>query len=323
MLATPLTRLLGIDHPIIQPGMGPWCTPELVAAVSNAGGLGTLGSIGLRQEQFAAAIEATRAATDRPFSANLVCWDWAPFAGEMVDVAISGGVPVITLSFGDPLPALRACQEAGVRTVVQVQELAGAQAAIAAGADVIIAQGNEAGGHTGRRGTLNFAAQVLDLAGDIPVVLAGGIANGRGLAAALAMGGSGVCMGTRFKATVEFESEAETKAAITASDGSNTIYDEAVDLASGRRWPNGVTGRVLRNRFTDEWAGRPEELLAAVSAAPREFAQRLAADPGTRINWAGEASALIDEVLPAAEVVTRTVAEAEHLLARVAVAGSR
>jgi nitronate monooxygenase len=318
MLQTELTRRLGIEHPIIQAGMGMWTRVDLVAAVSNAGALGTVGSIGHLPDVFAAEIRACQAATSRPFAANLVCWDWAPFAASMVDIAVEARVPVITLSFGDPLPALAKAKAAGLRTLVQVQDLAGARAAIDARPDAVIVQGNEAGGHTGRRGTLSFAAQVLDMAGDVPVVVAGGIANGRGLAAALAMGAAGVVMGTRFKATPEFAIGRHIKEAIVASDGSNTVYDEVVDLAYGGTWPNGVTGRVLRNRFTDEWLDRDEELRAAVAAEPGfAFSQRLDSDPATQLNWAGESSGLVEAILPAAEVVRRTVELAEELLGRV------
>ena len=320
MLSTELTRRLQIDHPIIQAGMGAEAGAELAAAVSNAGALGTIGSVGASPSHLREQIRRCRETTAKPFAVNIITWDIAPVAERWVDVAIEERVPVVTLSFGDPLPALERCRAAGLRTIVQVQDLAGARVAIAARPDVLIVQGNEAGGHTGRRGTLSFAAQVLDLAGDLPVVVAGGIANGRGLAAALALGATGVVMGTRFKATEEFLSPRQQKEAIVASDGSNTLYDEILDLAYGWVWPNQVLGRALRNRFTEEWTGRAEELRAAVAAQEKPFAfvGRLAADPETAINWAGESAGLIDEILPAAEVVQRTVRQAEDLLRAVA-----
>ena len=156
-----------------------------------------------------------------------------------------------------------------------------------------------------------------------PLLIAGGVANGRGLAAALAMGAAGAVMGTRFKATVEFGQSGEPieaeKRQIVASDGSDTVYDEINDHAISMSWPNGVTGRAMRSRFTDEWLGRREELKAAVAAAgpPYGFIRQLAAN-GTTINWAGESAGLVDEILPAAEVVARTVRDAEELLARLA-----
>jgi NAD(P)H-dependent flavin oxidoreductase YrpB (nitropropane dioxygenase family) len=320
MIATELTRRLGIEHPIIQAGMGGGSGPALAAAVSNAGALGTLASIGMRAEDVRNAIEETRKLTGRPFALNIVTFPWAPFWEEIVETAIAERPPVVTLSFGTPLPALRRCQEAGIPTIVQVQDLAGAKAALAANPAALIVQGNEAGGHTGRRGTLSFAAQVLDLAGGVPVLLAGGIANGRGLAAAIAMGAAGAVIGTRFKATVEFGGHPLHKQAIVESDGSNTIYDEVVDLGLMGRWPNGVTGRVIRNGFTDEWEGRAPELEEAVNSLdnPRLFMARYQGRPEMQLNWAGESSGLVDDVIPAAEVVRRTMAQAEELLGRLA-----
>src|SRR5204863_8850195 len=127
-------------------------------------------------------IEATRAGTACPFAVNVITFDWAPFAGAVIDAMIDAAPPVVTLSFGDPAPHLGRCRDAGILTLVQVQDVAGLRAAIEGGADAVIVQGTEAGGHTGRRGTLGFVAQALDEAGEVPVVAAGGIASGRGVA---------------------------------------------------------------------------------------------------------------------------------------------
>lgn len=263
-------------------------------------------------------IRACRELTRRPFAVNVVCFEWAPWAMEKIELAIAERAPVVTLSFGDPLAALARCRAADLRTIVQVQDLPGARAALAAGPDVLIVQGNEAGGHTGGRGTLNFAAQVLDLAGDVPVVIAGGIATGRGVAAALAMGAAGAAMGTRFKASREMGAAAFEKDAIVASDGSNTFRDPIVDAACGLVWPHGVTGRVLRNHFTAEWEGRYEALREQVAGYPLfGFMAELAADPERKINWAGESSGLIDRVMPAGEIVRTVMADAERHLAAI------
>lgn len=319
MLATDLTRRLGIDHPIIQAGMGAEAGPALAAAVSNAGGLGTIGTIGTAPEVVRAAIRKTSELTQRPFSVNLVTFDWAPFAPHILEVVLEEQVPIVTLSFGAPLEALDRCRAAGLQAIVQVQTLDGAKAAIAAAPDALIVQGSEAGGHSGLRGTLNFAAQVLDLAGDIPVVVAGGIANGRGLAAALAMGAAGVVMGTRFKATNEFAGSPTQKQGIVSSDGSNTVQNEILDIAYGLRWPAQVVGRAMNSKFTEEWLGRDEELRDHVSKQPMfAFAQQLSKSPDTEVNWAGESSGLIGEILPASEVVRGTVDDAERHLRDVA-----
>lgn len=321
MLSTTLTRSLAIEHPIIQAGMSSDSCVPLAAAVSNAGGLGTVGSIGRSPDDLEHELARMDSATSRPWAVNIATFDWAPFAGKLLDVAIAARPPVITLSFGGVLAALERCQAAGIRTVVQVQDFAAARAVLAARPAAIIVQGNEAGGHTGRRGTLSFAAQVLEIVGDVPVVVAGGVANGRGLAAALAMGAAGVVMGTRFKATPEFGGPGTAhldlqQNAIVANDGDHTVWDAITDIAIGMTWPEGVAGRVLANRFTGEWLGRAEALRAEVAAGehPWSWSSTHTSAPGTMLNWAGESAGLVHELLPAAEVVRRTVDEAETLL---------
>jgi nitronate monooxygenase len=264
---------------------------------------------------------------------NLATFEWSPFAASLVDVAISARPDVVTLSFGNTLPSLEKCRAAGLRTLVQVQDFAGARAVVAARPFGVIVQGNEAGGHTGQRGTLSFAAQVLAIAGDIPVIVAGGVANGRGLAGALAMGAAGVLMGTRFKATPEFGGphtghlDAQRQAIVT-QDGDHTVGTVAADAALGMQWPTGIISRILANRFTEEWVGREEALRAEVARQAQPFGWTSAHNnrPDTMLNWAGESAGLVDELLPAAEVVRRTVTEAEaHLrsVGNVLVPGSR
>ncbi|MGH7896050.1 MAG: NAD(P)H-dependent flavin oxidoreductase [Candidatus Binatia bacterium] len=315
MLQTAFTRRFGIEHPIVQAGMGHEASAALAAAVSNAGALGTIGSIGGTPDHLQGEIRRCRELTTRPFAVNLVTWPWAPWALELIDLTLAERPPVVTLSFGEPLLHVERCKAAGIPTIVQVQDLVGARATLAAGPDAVIAQGNEAGGHTGRRGTLAFAAQVLDLAGDLPVLVAGGIATGRGVAAALAMGAAGAVLGTRFKASVEFAGPDALKEAIVASDGSDTLHDEILDDACGLEWPRGVTGRALRNHFTAEWEGKRAALRAKVATYPPfGFIAELDQDPSTRINWAGESSGLVDEVRPAADIVRAVVADTEARL---------
>lgn len=324
MLNTALTRNFAIDHPIIQAGMSSDCGAPLAAAVSNAGGLGTIGSLGRTPENLEQELATMRGATSRPWSVNVVTFDWSPFAESLLDVAIRARPPVVTLSFGNTLPALEKCRAAGLQAMVQVQTFGIAQAVVAARPSAIIVQGNEAGGHTGLRGTLSFAAQVLEIADGIPVVIAGGVAGGRGLAAALAMGASGVLMGTRFKATPEFGGphtghlDAQ-RDAIVSNDGDHTIGAVTADVALGMRWPAGIISRVLANGFTEEWHGREDALRAEVAAQAEPFGWTSSHNnrPENMLNWAGESSGLVHEILPAAEVVRRTVAEAEALLRNV------
>ena len=316
---TRFTERFGLAHPLVQAGMGHEAGAALAAAVSNAGALGTIGSIGGTPDQLAAEIRACRAATNRPFAVNIVTWAWAPWAFDLVDVALAERAPIVTLSFGDPVPHLARCRAAGAKTIVQVQDVTGAREVLAAKPDAVIAQGNEAGGHTGRRGTLSFAAQVLDMAGDVPVLVAGGIGSGRGVAAALAMGAAGAVLGTRFKASEEYAGSAPLKDALVASDGSDTLYDEIFDDACGLAWPRRVTGRALRNRFTAEWEGRREALQKEVATRPPfGFMAELAQEPATEVNWAGESAGLVDRVRPAAEIVREVMAAAEDRLRDVA-----
>ena len=320
MLSTQLTRALGIEHPIISAGMGGEAGPELAAAVSNAGALGSMGTIGVPPNRLRDMIAQCRAATTKPWALNIVTFASAPFAEEDLQVALDERPPVLTVSFGDSAPAIRRAKEAGIPVIAQVQNAEAARAVLAEGPLAVIVQGNEAGGHTGTRGTLSLAAQVLDLAGDVPVVLAGGIATGRGLAAALAMGAAGVVMGTRFKATPEFAGSPTQKAAIAASDGENTAAAEVFDAPYPIEWPAGVVGRAMRSKFYQEWNGREAEVRKrAAEMPPFALVGELSRSPDTEINWAGESSGLIGEILPAAEVVARTVREAEALLARLSV----
>ena len=320
MLASAFTQAFGVRHPIIQAGMASDCGWQLASAVSNAGALGTIGSIGRTPDDLREQIRRCRAETNEPFAVNVVAFEWAPFWRELLEVAIAEHVPAVTVSFGDVLPAIQRCRDAGIKVMVQVQTMAAARAALAEGPDLVIVQGHEAGGHTGVRGTLSFAAQVLGIAGEVPVALAGGIGNGRGLAAALAMGASAAVMGTRFKASVEFgplrSFDSEQKAALVASDGDDTVHADITDIAMGMTWPTGIAGRVVRNRFTDDWLGRDEELRAAVAAIPEPFGWtgRNNQAEDTLLNWAGESAGMVDAVRPAAEIVASTVSEAETLL---------
>jgi nitronate monooxygenase len=319
VLTTPFTRAFGVRHPIIQAGMASDCGWRMASAVSNAGGLGTIGSIGRNPDGIRDEIRRCRAETDQPFAVNIATFNWAPFADDVLEATLAEKVPAVTLSFGDVTAAIRRARAAGVRVMVQVQTVADARQVLAEGVDLLIVQGHEAGGHTGTRGTLSFAAQAIAIAGETPVAVAGGIATGRGLAAVLAMGASAAVMGTRFKATPEFgpaSFDAEQKAAIIASDGDNTVHDAITDIAIAMTWPDGIAGRVIRNHFTEEWLGRQAELRTAVAAIPERFGWTTQNNqaPDTVLNWAGESAGLVDRVRPAAEIVTETAAEAEELL---------
>jgi nitronate monooxygenase len=318
MITTPFTKTFGVRHPLIQAGMG-GAGPDLVVAASDAGALGSLGTVGLGPGQVSTAIGEIQARTDHPFGVNILMFAWAPFAMGHIDEALRSGARIVTLSFGDPTAGLRACQDAGARTIVQVQDMERARQALDLGADMVIAQGAEAGGHSGTRGTLSFAAQVLGIAGSTPVGVAGGIADGRGVAAVLAMGASAAVVGTRFKVCHEFPSSDREKDEIIRSTGDDTYQGPETDEAIALVWPTGIFGRVVRNDFTDAWVGRREELRQRVAelGPPFGFVGELGRQ-GTSVNWAGESAGLVDRRQPAADVVDEIMEDAAARLGAVA-----
>ncbi len=319
-LQTPLCALLGIEVPIGSAGMaGGHAGPALAAAVSNAGGLGGLGGIDRSgPEGLRARIRATRELTPKPFSVNI----WVHILGAapaFLDVCIEERVPSVTLSFGDPTPYVQRLHDAGMLVLHQVQTIAGAEAAIAAGVDVIIAQGGEAGGHTGSIATLALVPQVVDRAGAIPVIAAGGIADGRGLVAMLALGAQGAIMGTRFvcshESTPPVASHREKILAATADD---TTFTDVFDVIDGMRWPQGISGRSIRSPFSDEWQGREEELAQARPTILAESTVTGEAPERAQSAYAGQAVGLINDIRPAADIVRTIIAETEMVLALLA-----
>ncbi|CAA9544452.1 MAG: Enoyl-[acyl-carrier-protein] reductase [FMN] [uncultured Thermomicrobiales bacterium] len=320
MPSTRLTELLGIDRPIVGAPMAGTATAPLAAAISAAGGFGTIGAstsrwTADRPDWLRAQIRAVRRVTDRPFGVGFILS--YPNADDLVAVAIAERVAALCLSFGDPAPFIADARAAGIKTLVQVQTLAQARAAAAAGADAIAAQGAEAGGHTGALGTLSFVPAAVDAVSPLPVIAAGGIADGRGLAAALMLGAEGVWMGTRFVASVEWEGEAWRKDRVAAASTDDTIWTLAYDLASELPFPDGIGGRVLRNAFTDAWHGREAEIAGRRVELQRQLeTAETDADPRDAAVWAGSGAGLIHAVEPAADIVRRVVAEAERCLAR-------
>jgi NAD(P)H-dependent flavin oxidoreductase YrpB (nitropropane dioxygenase family) len=317
-LRTPLCDVLGIAVPIGNAGMaGGTARAKLAAAVAEAGGLGGLGGIYregpeyLRQQ-----IRAMRDLTQRPFSVNLWVFllDAAP---QFLDVCIEEGVESVTLSFGDPGDYARRAKNAGMRVLHQVQTVAGAKRAAEAGVDVIVAQGGEAGGHTGGVATMALVPQAVDVSRGIPVIAAGGIADGRGLVAALALGAQGVIMGTRFVAADESTPEAYGhREHILTSTADDTVYTDVFDIMDGMQWPQGISGRTIRTPFSDEWHGREAEL--------REHRHAIIDEGGGVVPerahsaYAGQSAGLVHEVKPARAIIDDVMREAETVLERLA-----
>ncbi|HEY8601826.1 MAG TPA: nitronate monooxygenase [Thermomicrobiales bacterium] len=314
MLHTPICDALGIIHPICQAGMANYTSPELVAAVSRAGGLGFHGALGREPESLRALLRATRVLLDdEPFGVNHVLgrFDEAAFA-----VCLEERVPVYCFSWGDPGPWVGQARATGAKVVAQVTTVSEAAAARAAGVDAIVAQGTEGGGHSGFIALAELLPAVVAAAGTLPVLAAGGIVDGAGLAAALALGAAGGWLGTRFLATPEAPISPAWKAAILAAQPGDTVHTAAFDQLWGQPWP-GARVRAIRNRFTDAWAGREtlllaqrESIQAAVWQAERDD------DPSLFALMAGSGVGAIDELLPAGAIVQMIVAQTAATIGR-------
>ncbi len=314
-LCTPFTELFGVRHPIALAPMAGSAGGELAAAVSNGGGLGLLGGGPGDLAWLDRELPLLAERTSQPFGVGFLTW---AIDTATVERALAYRPRAVLLSFGDPGPFLAPIRAAGAALILQVTNLAEARQAVRLGADVIVAQGIEAGGHSGRRGwsTLPFVPVVADLAAPTPVLAAGGIADGRGLAAALALGAAGALIGTRFQATPEALADPEIKQAIVAGCGEDTERSTILDVVRGSRWPARYPGRSLGHPFLDRWRGREAELAAdpAAQQAYRDAVARGEVPP--QPVWAGQAVDLITGLAPAAELVAGLAAQAEDVLAR-------
>ncbi len=313
-IATPLTKLLDIKHPILLAPMATIAGSRLTRAVSEAGGFGILGGgYGDRSWLEGATAELKGFA---PFGIGFITWSLAK-QPELLDVALDAKPRAIMLSFGDPRPFAPRIKRAGVLLICQVQSEDMAREALEAGADILIAQGTEAGGHGASRTTVDIVPAVVDLAaGRVPVVAAGGIADGRGLAAMMMLGASGVLIGTRFYASVEADGAEEAKRRICAAGGGDTVRGVVVDWSRNLLWPAPFTARTLINDHVMRWTGREIELLQKANEVAAEYAAAKAAGNfDVAAVFAGEAVGLIHDIPPASEIVERIAAEAEQLLA--------
>lgn len=312
MMHTTACQVLGIEHPIVQAGMARYYTgAELVAAVSAAGGLGILGCLGRPADEAVAQIRRIRALTDRPFGVNFALHlrDEETFAACLAE-----RVPVFSFFRGDPHEAIDRAHQAGAVTIHQVTTVEEAAQAVAAGADVLVAQGYEAGGHMGPLPLLTLLPAVVAVAAGRPVLAAGGLVDGRGLAAALCLGAAGALMGTRFLLTPEAPITAREKEALLAATPGATIAGDIFDIMWGRPWP-GVQARALRNHLTARWSGREEELRAGREEALAELRRaEQAGDLTEMIVLAGAGVGAIHALQPAGEVVRQVVAEAAEVL---------
>lgn len=314
-LKTRLTERLEIKHPVLLAPMGNVSGGALAGAVTAAGGLGLIGG-GYGDEEWLERQFA--AAGNHRIGCGFITWSLAR-RPELLALALAHRPAALMLSFGDPRPFAAEIKAAGAALICQVQTLAHVEDALAAGADIIVAQGSEAGGHGGSRATLPLVPQVADVvarrAPEAMVLAAGGIAEGRGLAAALMLGAEGVLVGTRFYASAESLAHPKAKGRMAQALGEETVRTTTIDIVRDIPWPADFTVRVMRNDFIARWHGAEAELRAAQA---REMARYQAAATLGDFSIAGvlggEAMGLFDAVLPAGEIVARMVAEAETAL---------
>ncbi len=315
MIATRLTDRLGIAHPIVSAPMALAAGGALAAAVSRAGGLGLIGGgygdAEWIRAQFAAA-EAERVGV------GFITWS-AQRSPSVVAEALEFGPAAVMLSFGDPALFADKVKDAGAVLICQCQNLGHVERAIQVGADVVVAQGAEAGGHGSLRGTLSLVPEVADFVAqrspETLLLAAGGIADGRALAVSLLLGADGVLVGTRLWASDEALVHPRHHQAIVESNGDSTIRTTTGDIARGIDWPAEFTMRMRRNAFTDRWHGDEKALTANADVeGPRYSAAFADGDPDNAGVVFGEAAGLIHSIEPAAAIVAQMVDEAAQLL---------
>lgn len=313
---TKLCDLLGVTHPIMLAGMGGVSYAELAAAVSNAGGYGVLGMAGREPDFIRDQMRKVRGLTDRPFGVDLLAASPESLTAS-VDVIIREGASAFVAGLGVPMPIMKALKDAGLKVMVVCGAVRHAVKAEQAGCDAVICQGGEGGGHTGLVGTMPLVAQAVE-AVKVPVVAAGGLYDGRGLAAALALGAEGVWMGTRFIASVEAHAADLYRQSVVEAEDSSTVRT---------RCYSGKPMRVLGNPYVADWESRPADIQpfpiqAGISVRNNAMGgiggQLEGLDPDKSCFAMGQSAGGIRDVLPAGEIVRRIMSEAEAAIARVA-----
>lgn len=310
-IVSALTTRLGITQPLLLAPMANVAGGRLAAAVSRAGGLGLLGGGYADPEWLGAELAAAGGAS---IGVGFINWrlDALP---QVLDLALAAGPRAILLSFGDIAPYVSRIHAAGAVVIAQVQSVRQAEAAAAAGADVLVAQGSDAGGHAGTRGTLALVPAVVDAVGALPVVAAGGIGDARGVAAAFMLGACGVMLGSRFYASREALVHPNAKHAVLHASGDDTVRGAVFDRLRGWSWPDGYSLRTLRNDMTARWPLQASGLAGCLAAEQAAFETALATGD-TRVAPViiGEAVDLLHDLPPAGEIVLRLMAQAEELL---------
>jgi nitronate monooxygenase len=316
MLRSRLADRFKMDHPVISAPMGFAAGGELAAAVTAAGGLGLIGG-GYGDERWLR--DQIAAAGSQRVGCGFITWSLKK-QPHLLEVALDGAPAAMFLSFGDPQPFASRIKHAGVPLICQIQTVADARRAIDVGADVVVAQGAEAGGHGAKRATFTLVPEVADLiAAHAPNTLlcaAGGVADGRGLAAALALGADGVVVGTRFWASEEALVHPSLQAAAVSANGDDTVRSRVIDMMRGLDfWPARYDLRTLRSAATDRWHGNEAELRAVADAEIVRYAEAAARGDARNVSAiAGEAVGLIHDVAPAGTILRTMISEAEEIL---------
>ena len=316
-MRTRLTDILEVEHPVMLAGMGGVSYSPLVSAVSEAGGFGCLGASTMQPEEMVNEIRAVKKATDKPFGVDLLTASARDLAAQ-VQMLIDEGARVFVAGLGVPRDVIELCHNRNVLVVNMCGKVRHAIAAVEAGCDLVVAQGTEAGGHTGQVATMPLVPQIVDAVGDrVPVVAAGGIFDGRGLAAALALGADGVWVGTRFIATPEARAVPGYKDTLVRIHEDDTVVSRAY---------TGKTCRVVRTSYTQYFEEHPDELQPfpmQAGRAMRDGVFHLGGDENTEVDTekefmpAGQGVGAIHDLVPAADLVRQFVAEAEASLAKI------
>lgn len=315
VLRTALTDRFSLSAPIVGAPMAFVAGGDLASAVSAGGGLGMIG-VGSAMPPAVLRDEAARArATGRAFGIGLMAWALAD-RPEQFDAAVESGPALVSVSFGDYQPWVDRLKEHGIPAATQAGDTKDAKAAADGGVDFVVARGSEAGGHgRDRVGTLPLLQSVLD-AVDVPVIAAGGIATGRGLAAVLAAGAAGAWVGTAFLASPEALSSAAARARALAASETDTVTTTVFDIAQGITWPAGFPGRALANEFWRRWAGHEVELAGNTEASDLLASARSTGDYDHAYVYAGQGVGMLREQRSAATVVAEMAADAERRLTR-------
>ena len=316
MLRTRFTDLLGLDYPVMSAPMSNHSGGQLAAAVSLAGGLGTFGGTNdFGPEWLREQIAYVRSQTARPFGVGFIS-QLIEYNTANIEIALEERVPVFIFSFANPDPWVRRARDAGAVTICQVQSLELAQQSVDAGADALLAQGNEAGGHTGEINLLPLLVNLVERYPHLPVLAAGGITTGRALAGVLGAGAEGASLGTAMLTTPEAVEVPETfKERIILSDGQDSTFTRLYDLLGARPWPEGIAGRVYRNRLVREWDGRDAEVLARREELASDVAAaRANGDPELSAVYMGQGAGHVTAIRPAAEVLRDICDGAEAIL---------